>query len=268
MEISVIIPTYKPQSYLWECLQSIVHQTFDKALYEIIIVLNGCKDPYYLDIQSYIQEHMSQCQVQLFQIDLGGVSNARNIGLDHAKGKFICFIDDDDYVSPSYLEDLFQIAEKNSIALCYPYAFKDGQAEEQLAYRITDAYEYCVRHHCHTINSKARKFFSGPCMKLIPKEVIENRRFDVRLKIGEDSLFMFLISNNIHNIQFASRTAIYYRRFRANSAITSSTCAQRLVNAFRLITSYSTIYYSNIQKYSFYFYATRILGSLRSIIQR
>ena len=268
MQISVIIPTYKPQSYLWKCLQSLGNQTIDKALYEIVIVLNGCKDPYYSEIHSYVQNYMSSYQVQLIQTDMGGVSNARNIGLDHAKGEYICFIDDDDYVSPTYLEELYQLADKNSVVLCYPYAFNDGHDEKQLPYRITDAYDYCITNHCNTLNSRARKFFAGPCMKLIPMEVIDGRQFDIRLKIGEDSLFMFFISNNVQHIQFTSKNAIYYRRYRANSAILSSTFAQRLVNAFRLIQSYSSIYFSNIQEYSFNFYFTRILGSLRSIIQR
>ena len=268
MEISVIIPTYKPQSYLWECLQSIVNQTFDKALYEIIIVLNGCNDPYYSEIQSYIQNHMLSYQVQLIQTDMGGVSNARNIGLAHAKGAYVCFIDDDDYISSTYLEELHKKADKHSIVLTYPYAFHDGNAKTQLPYRITEAYDYCTKHHCYTLQSKARKFFAGPCMKLIPMEVINGRQFDVRLKIGEDSLFMFLVSNKVRHIQFTSKNAVYYRRYRANSAILSSTFAQRLVNAFLLIQSYSSIYFSNIQEYSFNFYFTRILGSIRSIIQR
>lgn len=268
MEISVIIPTYKPQSYLWECLQSIVNQTLDKALYEIIIVLNGCNDPYYSEIQSYIQNHMSSHHVQFIQTDMGGVSNARNIGLAHAHGTYVCFIDDDDYVSPSYLEELHQVADKDTIALCYPYAFNDGQAEKQLPYRITDAYEHCSSGLCTTLSSQARKFFAGPCMKLIPMDIIDGRQFDVRLKIGEDSLFMFLVSNKIQHIRFTSKNAIYYRRYRANSAILSSTFEQRLVNAFRLIRSYSSIYFSNIQEYSFNFYFTRLLGSIRSIIQR
>ena len=268
MQISVIIPTYKPQSYLWECLQSLVSQTFDRASYEIIIVLNGCHEPYYTDIQAYIQHSMQDCQVRLIHTTEAGASNARNIGIDHAMGEYICFIDDDDYVSPTYLEELYQLADKDSVVLCYPYAFHDGHAEKQLPYRITDAYEYGVAKHCQTLNTRARKFFAGPCMKIIHRDMIGSKRFDPRMKIGEDSLFMFLISNKVQHIRYTSRNAIYYRRYRANSIIHSSTFALRLAHAFLLIRAYSNIYFSHIGEYSFNFYFTRILASLRSIIQR
>ena len=57
MKISVIIPTYKPKSYLWECLDSLVAQTFAKEDFEVVIVLNGCEDPYKSQIEKYIDEH-------------------------------------------------------------------------------------------------------------------------------------------------------------------------------------------------------------------
>ncbi|MCF2604299.1 glycosyltransferase family 2 protein [Parabacteroides distasonis] len=54
MKIFVIIPTYKPQAYLWECLDSMVAQTFPKEEFEVILVLNGCTEPYKSDIERYI----------------------------------------------------------------------------------------------------------------------------------------------------------------------------------------------------------------------
>ena len=54
MQISVIIPTYKPQEYIFECLDSLQKQTMDTSLWEIILVLNGCKNPWLEKIQQYI----------------------------------------------------------------------------------------------------------------------------------------------------------------------------------------------------------------------
>jgi len=264
--ISVIIPTYRPQSYLWECLQSLAEQTLAHDYFELIIVLNGCNEPYYSQIQQFITQKMPAHKVQLIQTDMGGVSNARNMGLDIAKGEYITFIDDDDYVSSTYLEEMYTLATGNNIVLCYPYAFKDGSPNQQLPYRITDAYNQCVGKADLSINSMVRKFFSGPCMKLIPASFVKNQQFDIRFKIGEDSLFMFLISNHIKNISFASQNAIYYRRCRENSTIFSTNVKQRLQNATRLIIAYTKIYFSKMGEYNFLFYITRILGSLRSII--
>jgi hypothetical protein len=175
-------------------------------------------------------------------------------------------LDDDDYVSQTYLEEMLSLTTGNNIVLCYPYAFNDGYAAQQLPYRITDAYNRCAGKSNISINSVARKFFSGPCMKLIPANYVKGQRFDVRCKVGEDSLFMFLISNKIKDIVFTSRNAIYYRRCRAGSARFTSNTKQRIQNAIHLIKAYSQIYFSNMGEYSLLFYITRALGCLRSII--
>lgn len=106
MKISVIIPTYKPQDYLWECLDSLVAQTFPKEDFEVILVLNGCHEPWNSTIREYIDTRMQGMNVNYMHTNQGGVSNARNIALDKVKGEYITFIDDDDLISPTYLEVL------------------------------------------------------------------------------------------------------------------------------------------------------------------
>lgn len=265
MKVSVIVPTYKPQAYLWECLESIYRQTLPKSDYELVIVLNGCKEPFNVQIIKWLSKHQDM-QVQFFQIDEGGVSNARNMALDNAKGDFVAFIDDDDLISPLYLEELYKMSNSNIVSLCYPYAFKDGVLGSQLHYRITDAYDYCVQNNCVNISSRVRKFFSGPCMKLIPMSFIQDRRFDVRFKNGEDSLFMFLISDKIHKVAFTSEKAVYYRRYRTGSAINVKRSIRTVIkNQLKMIKVYSFIYFSNPMKYSFSFYLTRIMGAARAV---
>ena len=234
--------------------------------FEVIVVLNGCSEPYYSQIQQFVVEHMPTLQVQLIQTDQGGVSNARNIGIDAARGNYIAFIDDDDYVSTTYLEEMLSLTTGDNIVICYPYAFNDGHPELQLPYRITDAYNQCAGKSNISINSMARKFFSGPWMKLIPATYIGKKRFDSRFKNGEDSLFMFFISNQIRTISITTQNAIYYRRYRSNSANFSTNIKQRFYNALRLISEYTRIYFTHIQEYNFIFFFTRILGSIRSII--
>lgn len=265
MHISIIVPTYNPQAYLWECLDSIYNQTFPKSDYELVLVLNGCNEPYNAQITEWLSKH-SDLQVQYFQTDEGGVSNARNIAFDNARGEYVTFIDDDDYISPVYLQELYEKASPDTISLCYPYAFNDGDFGKQLPYRITDAYDYCIKNKCIDISSKARKYFSGPCMKLIPLVFIQNRRFDKRFKNGEDSLFMFLISDKIHKVSFTSKNAIYYRRYRKESATTSKKKIWMVVkNQLKIIKEYSLIFCCNPLKYNFKFYLTRIMGAVRTI---
>lgn len=265
IKVSIIIPSYKPGAYLWECLDSLEKQTFPKNDFEVILVLNGCNEPYYSQIKEYIEK--SNVQYDFIQTDQGGVSNARNIALDNAKGELIAFIDDDDFVSESYLQELYENSTKDTIALCYPYAFKDGDMK-QLPYRITQQYEKCAIRG-KQLYTRTRKFFSGPCMKLIHKDIIEDRRFDIRFKNGEDSLFMFLISDKFKWVDFTSKNAIYFRRIRENSAnFKSRSLMHKAQNSLSLVIQYIKIFSINPFSYRFDFMCTRILGAIKSIVYK
>lgn len=266
MKISVIVPTYKPHDYLWDCLDSIYNQTFPKNDYELILVLNGCNEPYNTQIKNWLLKH-NDLQVQYFQTNEGGVSNARNIALDNVKGEYVTFIDDDDLVSSVFLEELYKGASttNNIVSLCYPYAFKDGKIDKQIHYTVTDAYNYCVKNKCKSLSSVARKFFSGPCMKLIPMNIIGDRRYNKHFKIGEDSLFMFLISNRIKNVALTSYKAVYYRRYRDESAsFTNRTIKEQILNNLRLIWEYIKIFIHG--GYSPYFFVTRVASRVRELV--
>lgn len=266
MKISVIIPTYKPKEYIWECLESLARQTFSREDFEVILVLNGCTDPWKQEIEKYIAAELVDVNVNFIHTEQGGVSNARNIALDNARGEYITFIDDDDFVSPCYLQELYDNVNSSTVSLCYPYAFNDGEKDIQLSYTITDAYNHCVRNNKMTLSTKARKFFSGPCMKLIPKSFIQDRRFDVRFKNGEDSIFMFLISDKIKRVSFTSMEAVYYRRYRENSAIAAKRkFLYNIQNELLKIFEYSRIFFSNTGKYSAEFYLSRVLAAIKSI---
>lgn len=266
MKISVIIPTYKPQEYLWGCLDSIVLQTFPREYFELILVLNGCDEPYKTNICRYIKTKMHGINVNFIHVKEPGVSNARNIALERVKGEYVAFIDDDDYVSPRYLELLYEKASPNTVALCYPFAFKDKEPEKQLVYRITEEYNLRISRGKQSY-IRARKFFSGPCMKLISMQIIKNRRFDVNFVRGEDSIFMFLISDRIKYIDFTSEDAVYYRRFRMNSAVTTKQGMLKIIrNSCNMMIEETKIYLNKPMKYNLIFYLTRLLGCIKTII--
>ena len=250
--------------FIGMCLNSVYNQTFRKSDYELALVLNGCKGPFNAQIKEWLSKH-SDLQVQYLQTDKGGVSNARNIALDKVNGEYVTFIDDDDIISPMYLEELYENVNPDTVSLCYPYAFNDGKIEKQLSlYGVTDAYNYCTEHKCNKLTSMVRKYFFGSCMKLFPMSFIQDRRFDVRFKNGEDSLFMFLISDKIKKFAFTSKDAVYYRRYRDNSAYTRSKTKREIIaNKTSLIKAYISIYLRRPQKYSLLFFITRLLGTLR-----
>lgn len=264
MKISVIIPTYKPKDYLWECLNSLIQQTFPKTDFEVILVLNGCDEPWHSEIDNYINEFMLDMNVKLIHTDVGGVSNARNLALDVAIGQYVTFIDDDDFVSPCYLEQLSNQAKQDIVVLSNTVAFDDSSKTILPEYQLTNVYKSCSKVKKVGISSKVRKYFSGPCMKLIPMKFIQGRRFDVRFTNGEDSLFMFLISDSFKTIRFSDEEAIYYRRYREASAITcKGSMKDRFINSFKLIKEYCIIALK--YKVNVLFFITRVLGAIKSI---
>lgn len=265
IKISVIIPTYKPGLYLWDCLDSLVRQTLSKDLFEIVLVLNGCNEPYNAEILRFIDKNQS-LNFNYIQTEKGGVSNARNLAIDSMQGEYFMCIDDDDYLSDDCLREMYEKISEDVIVECYPYAFNDMEPNIQIPYHITDAFDYCVKHGCDTINSKARKMLSGPCMKLVPSRFIGNNRFSEKFKLGEDSLFMFSISKNIKKIVFSSKNAIYYRRIRIGSAGNSNYSKKYLIcNNLSLMYEYSRVFFRG--HYSPYFYLSRVMASLISIIK-
>ena len=265
MKISVIIPTYKPKEYLWDCLDSLYNQTFKKTEFEVLLVLNGCSEPYKSEILNYIKQH-GGLNIHLIHTQQGGVSNARNLALDRMTGDFYTCLDDDDFLSPTCLEDMYMLANEETVVECYPYGFNDGHPEIQQKYGLTNVFNYCVANNCHSLNSTARKFFSGPCMKLIPTSYVGNRRFNTKFRNGEDCIFMFLISDKIKNIVYTSKGAIYYRRFRENSAVSRKrTKSERIKNSVLCMAEYAKIFLDG--RYSTYFFLTRILAEMKCVLQ-
>lgn len=262
VQISVIIPTYKPGDYIFDCFYSLVNQTYAKEDFEVIVVLNGCDESDYIKIDSYLSK--TKLQYSLFRSEVLGVSNARNIGLNYAKGKYISFIDDDDMISPQYLECLLKEGAFDTIVVSNVYTFVDNLNCLFDDY-IGSSYKKMSEKKCLNL-FEGRHFLSSACCKLIPAEIIGNRRFNVDFKRGEDALFMAVISDQIKSIRLASSEAIYYRRFRNQSA--SRMCLPKMEyikEAFLLSKEFANTYFINPNDYHILFFISRILAPLKSL---
>ena len=113
--ISVVIPVYNVEDYLVFCLESIINQTYKKL--EIIIVDDGSTDKSGNIADSYSRKDP---RIRVIHKKNGGLSDARNKGLDASKGEYICFIDSDDYVNYNYIEILYNLCVENKadISIC------------------------------------------------------------------------------------------------------------------------------------------------------
>lgn len=265
IKISVIVPTYRPGEYLRECLQSLAHQTLNAASWELVLVLDNDPTRWKQTVDALVDEVKNDIQVRLLVVEDKGVSHARNCGIAAARGEYITFVDDDDYLSPAFLEKMLKKSSEDTIALCNIITVNDQK--EVLPYYIEADYRRYSQSGTMPFYVP-RKYFSSSCMKLIHRDIIGDRRFDPRFRNGEDSLFMFNISNRMKYVAFTEDDAVYYRRVHSGSASRSMTRRFRITNGMRMIWEYSNIYWRRPNQYKFHFYLTRVLGSLHVMIAK
>ena len=108
-KISVIVPVYNTEKYLERCLDSLICQDIDEK-YEIIVINDGSTDNS-LDIAESYAEFFGN--IKVYSRENGGLSAARNTGLEYARGKYIAFVDSDDYVDIKYLSEMYNAAESS-----------------------------------------------------------------------------------------------------------------------------------------------------------
>lgn len=266
-DISVIIPTYKPGDYIYKCLDSLGNQTLAAERYEIIVVVNGCNEPYLSAINDYVEGKHYPAPTRIIQTDTPGVSNARNVGIDNARGTYISFIDDDDTVSGNYLANLLALADEESIVHAN-VIHTDQKTGSRRPYFLTNAYNRCAGIESLSFFA-GRSFLSSVCCKLIPRKAIGTERLDTSFTLGEDSLFVFQISHRIKNIRLASADTVYnvvYRETSASRRFHPYSFRVRL--AFRLTWKYLMLFAARPTRYDFPFFLTRVAATLKKLFMK
>lgn len=264
--ISVIIPTYKPADYLFENLDKLSRQTLGHDRFEVIIVLNGPKEPFFSQIEAYLKS-LTDINVRLIYTERKGVSDARSAGLDESRGRYVVFVDDDDWVSSNYLEKLLLHNDKGAVVLANVKLIDDATGQ-QLYYYITDVYQR-LKSIPDPSSFQARSYLSTVCGKLIPRQVIADDRFPGQYALGEDALFMFDISWRITGFALASPDTVYYVRYRHDSASHKRRSYwQRFGIIMKVLAKYVKIYCGKPGKYSFPLFLSRLVASLRKLLQK
>lgn len=262
MKISVIIPSYKPQEYLRECLDSLFCQTLPKDQFEVIVILNGCNEPYFSCIRNFISEHVKM-NVRIYQTDVPGVSNARNEGIAHSFGEYIVFIDDDDIISPSYLEGLLKVSSPTCLGCSNTYAFEKEISEHQSNF-VTPAFVECQGKRYSLFHY--RKFLSAPWAKMIHKNMIRQSKFPTSLKKSEDSVFCLKLTPYIKEAKLTDADAIYYQRKRENSAMRIKRSVWDELREHLMIEwEYFKVWMSNPFKYNAAFVFSRMVACVKNL---
>ena len=108
-EISIIVPVYKVEKYIYRCVDSILKQSFEN--FELILVDDGSTDESKIICDLY---ESNDSRIKVIHKENGGLSDARNAGIDIAKGKYISFIDSDDYVEKDYIKSMYDAIKKDN----------------------------------------------------------------------------------------------------------------------------------------------------------
>ena len=213
--ISVIIPIYNMEAYLARCLDSVLNNTYRNL--EVLCVDDGSKDASAEILRAYAEKDSRI--VPIFK-ENGGVSSARNAGLDRMTGEYVTFVDPDDYVHPQYVELLYRAARavENGIAVC---AFRSVEekdlppADHSLPSEpgkpvILDCTRFFQNHNY-------RSYCWG---RLIPQTMVQGLRFREELNFSEDSVFIAeLGERNPQMLCAAVEEPLYYYFQRENSLV-------------------------------------------------
>lgn len=246
-KMSVVVPVYNAEKYLEACLESLVHQTMNDLDYEVLLINDGSKDKSGEICTSWKERYSN---IFYYEKENSGVSDTRNYGLKKSKGKYILFLDSDDYLSLDVLENIYNFFEKheNEIDLVtYPIVYVNNKGKKTKHFRYQKLYEkgtfvYDLDEWYHCIQTTI-----NVCIKNDKKNF-----FDIHQSFSEDEKFNTNILMKKRKIGFVSNIAYYYRRHDTNVTKNKET----LLRNFAVINSY---YEESLKKYKKHPYIQNLL---------
>lgn len=216
-KVSLIVPVYKAEAYIRECLNSICQQTFID--WECLLIDDGSPDNSGVICDEYA---LKDDRFKVFHKPNGGVSSARNLGLDKARGEWVTFVDSDDFISSTFIEGLY-----SPLARGEQVDFVHGGCTNWMDSKsngINQAYEYYVGDDPKKVFQDLRGLAVS---KLFRLEIVKSWSnglslcFDEKMKIAEDMAFTLDYILSIKRFAFVPEVGYYYR-LDSNSSVTKS----------------------------------------------
>ena len=203
--ISVIIPIYNLEDYLSRCFDSLIAQ--DNHDFEVIMVNDGSLDRSEEICRRY---ELKDNRFRLFNKVNGGVSSARNLGLQHANGEWVVFVDGDDIVDSKYLTMPDPLNGIDVIEKSYYIKSQDSILLSNVINEDSTLYsnENVLKYYAEYIQSNSATLWN----KIIRKNIIGNHRFDETKAMGEDFIFFLSIISKINVYYKMSQGAYCYIR--------------------------------------------------------
>lgn len=216
--LSIIVPIYNTEDYLHRCIDSILSQTFED--YELILIDDGSYDTsgiicdYYMNLDS---------RIEVFHTSNNGVSQARNIGLKKSKGKYVTFIDSDDWIDNNYLACLMK---NKADFVCEKYkVWNENNELIYISQEKNNNYYYESLTSSLIIDLLIKGVFNGIACKLYKNSIIKkfSINFDVSIDFGEDTLFNIQYIKYIKSLSINDNANYNYVVYHNNRATLSHT---------------------------------------------
>lgn len=184
--VSVIVPVYKAEKYLHKCVDSLLAQTFTD--FEVLLVDDGSPDRSGEICDGYAAR---DSRVRVFHKENGGVSSARNMGLDNARGEYIVFLDADDRLHHRTLDTCYLTAEKGKLDILQ-YTISIVPLEDSISEQVVKSgSSTCICGGKQYINTGKFLVCAGGCF--LKRELIKSSpqiRFNENISLGEDQIFI------------------------------------------------------------------------------
>lgn len=203
-KITVIIPVYNTEKYLEKCVKSVCEQTYKNL--EIILVDDGSTDssPEICDTLAN-----KDSRIIVIHKQNGGLSSARNAGLDRASGDFIGFIDSDDFIANDMFEALHAAISKDGYAVSNIMLERIDENDITSPSAVPHTKDEVISSLQYVKELMLHKGDASVCTKLFSKAIFERFRF-LEGRLNEDFLFMLDVASLIENINFVGKTGYYY----------------------------------------------------------
>ena len=187
--ISVIVPVYNAEKYLHRCIDSILAQTYTD--FELLLIDDGSKDKSGEICDEYARK---DTRVRVFHQENGGVSSARNLGLDNAKGEWITFVDSDDYIEENFLKSF----EGNLDADLVIGNMVEPRGRGDIIKTLPCGYYSSIR---SALKGQLQCLgLQAPWGKLFRNASLGNLRFDERMRVSEDTQFVYVYMSKAKDV--------------------------------------------------------------------
>ncbi|MCR4648551.1 MAG: glycosyltransferase [Lachnospiraceae bacterium] len=217
--ISVVVPIFNVENYLRECLDSLEHQTLKSM--QVILVDDGSTDASGVIAEEFVKK---DSRFVLINRKNGGLSAARNTGIDVAKGEYLYFLDSDDYLHDNALETLYNHAKTYNLdAIRFSaFTFEDGTKEYRWEHK--NGYKFAGKYpdvmnglEFYKESVEQDDYYPSCCLVLMRRQlIVEHALRFVEGILHEDNLFNFQLMTFCQRVGVINE-ALYYRRYRSNS---------------------------------------------------